>query len=78
MIDKAIINGKIYQEGKLVSTNLYITDEKIFAISKEFFPALEEIDAKGLYVFPGIIDPHVHFDLDVGTSALQTTLKKAA
>ena len=67
MIDKAIINGKIYQEGKLVSTNLYITDEKIFAISKEFFPALEEIDAKGLYVFPGIIDPHVHFDLDVGT-----------
>jgi len=66
MIDKAIINGKIYQEGKMVSTNIYITDEKIFAISKEYFPALEEIDAKGLYVFPGIIDPHVHFDLDIG------------
>lgn len=30
-------------------------------------PADEVIDARGLYVMPGVIDPHTHFSLDTGS-----------
>ena len=40
--------------------------EKIIAISRDHLEADETIDASGLLVLPGIIDPHVHFDLDLG------------
>jgi len=42
-----------------------IKDEKIMMISKnlDFMTAQKVIDAEGKYVFPGIIEPHVHFGL---------------
>ena len=66
MIDKAIVNGKVYLDSNFVNANVYIDNGKIHAISHELFPANELIDATGLHVIPGIIDPHVHFDLDLG------------
>lgn len=66
MVDKAIVNGKVYLDGTMVDTNVYIQEDKIYAISREHYPARETIDASGLFVFPGLIDPHVHFDLDLG------------
>lgn len=66
MIDKAILGGDVYLDGTFQRTNVYIAGEKIFAISKEHLPAKESIDASHLKVFPGLIDPHVHFDLDLG------------
>ncbi|MDD3114064.1 MAG: amidohydrolase family protein [Candidatus Izemoplasmatales bacterium] len=66
MIDKAILGGDVYLDGTFQKTNIYIVGEKIFAISKEFLPAKETIDAKNLQIIPGLIDPHVHFDLDLG------------
>lgn len=66
MYDKAIVNGKVYINRLWQQTNIYIKDEKIALISENFLPADEEIDASGLEVLPGIIDPHVHFELDLG------------
>lgn len=66
MIDKAIINGRVFLDGGFVNTNVYIDGEKIQAITHDHLEANETIDATGLLVIPGIIDPHVHFDLDLG------------
>lgn len=64
--DLAIINGKIYQDGVFVNSNLYIREGIIANISMDLFEAEETYDAKGNYVLPGFIDPHVHFNLRVG------------
>ena len=39
-----------------------IRDEKIVRIGKKLDTEDEEVDASGLLVLPGGIDPHVHFD----------------
>jgi allantoinase len=61
-----------------VQADLAIADEKIVALEAAG-PAREEIDARGLHVFPGIIDSHVHFNdpgradwegIDYGSRAL--------
>ncbi|TNF07116.1 MAG: dihydropyrimidinase [Bacillota bacterium] len=66
MYDLAIINGKVYQNQTFHSTNIYIEKEKIVAITQELLPSKTVIDANQLEVLPGMIDPHVHFELDLG------------
>lgn len=66
MYDKSVINGKLYLDDEWTKGNIYINDEKIVLISKEVLPAKEVIDAANYEVLPGIIDPHVHFELDLG------------
>jgi dihydropyrimidinase len=66
LFDKRIINGQVFYDGKFHKTNLYIKGEKIAKISSENFNAKETIDVKNSLVLPGLIDPHVHFDLDLG------------
>jgi dihydropyrimidinase len=66
MYTKAIINGKLYLDDRWIISNLYIDKEKIALISEKFLPAEETIDANNMQVLPGIIDPHVHFELDLG------------
>lgn len=66
MNDISVKNGLIYLEGKWVKTNLSIFGEKIIYIGDEVKPAREVIDATGLKVIPGLIDPHVHFELNCG------------
>lgn len=66
MYDLGIIGGMVYIDHALQRANLYIKDEKIHAITKEKIPAHQEIHAKGRYVLPGFIDPHVHFSLGSG------------
>ena len=65
MYDIGIINGKVYINHEWKHVNLYIRDEKIAAISSELFEAKEIYDANNKEVIPGIIDPHVHFELDL-------------
>ncbi|MEG2935947.1 MAG: amidohydrolase family protein, partial [Clostridium sp.] len=64
--DLAIINGKIYQDGMFINSNLYIREGVIANVSTDLFEAEKNYDAKGNYVLPGFIDPHVHFNLRVG------------
>lgn len=66
MYDLAIINGRVYQNQQFHSINIYIEDEKIVELSTGFLPAKTIIDANHLEVLPGLIDPHVHFKLDLG------------
>lgn len=66
MFDKRIINGKVYISGEFVLTNIYINEENIVSLNNSLFDALETVDAQSSLVFPGLIDPHVHFHLDLG------------
>ncbi len=60
--DHVILNGTLVTPHECQQANIYIKDGKIAAITGEQLPgdALETTDAKGKYVLPGFIDPHVH------------------
>lgn len=66
MKDMLIKNGNVVFEDEVRRADLYIKNEKIAAI---FEPGMapecdcEVIDATGLYVMPGAIDPHQHLGL---------------
>ena len=69
MKKKIIIkNGTIINYNETIKADILISDNKIkkiscqtpLEVSDNFF---EIIDAKGKYIFPGAIDPHVHFNL---------------
>ncbi|GMQ59988.1 dihydropyrimidinase [Vallitalea sediminicola] len=66
MYDLGIINGNLYINGKYENKNLYINNEKIAKISHENLECKEYCDVKNKKIFPGFIDPHVHFELNVG------------
>ncbi|MBS1631266.1 MAG: dihydroorotase, partial [Bacteroidetes bacterium] len=52
----------IVNEGKVFPSDILIEDDIINTISPNIRKVLDNtIDASGLYLFPGIIDPHVHF-----------------
>lgn len=63
MNDLVIKNGLVYLNGKWVNTNIYVSGEKISYIGNEKLDAKEEFDASSLKIIPGLIDPHVHFEL---------------
>ena len=44
------------------SFDIAIEDGKIQALGPDLPGAVEEIDARGLHIFPGLIDVHVHFN----------------
>ena len=61
--DLIIRHGHIVRESGLGRADVAIEDEKIVEIAPEIpGSAREEIDATGLHIFPGVIDPHVHFN----------------
>ena len=66
MNDLLIKNGLVFLKGKWVKTNLAVLGEKISYIGEEEVDAKEVLDAEGLKVLPGLIDPHVHFELNCG------------
>ena len=66
MNDLLIKNGLVFFRGKWVKTNLAVLGEKICYIGNEEVDAKEVLDAEGLKVLPGLIDPHVHFELNCG------------
>jgi len=66
MFDLAVMDGLVYLDGKFVKTNVYTKDGIITKISKDHFDAKEYFIAKEKLVIPGLIDPHVHFNLDLG------------
>ncbi len=59
-----IKNGRIITASEDYSADIFIDGEEISAIGKHLNIAADEIiDAKGLMIFPGGIDPHVHLDM---------------
>lgn len=66
MNDLAIVNGKIFDGFNSYKANVYIKDGKISTVSSQTLDAAEIYDAEGFYILPGLIDPHVHFALNLG------------
>ena len=62
-MDTFIAGGRLVFESGVVKGNLAIKDGRIAAVTSPdvTLPAEETIDATGLLVFPGVVDPHVHF-----------------
>lgn len=67
MYDLAVMDGYVYIGSSFRRINVYIKDGVIAALSKEHFDAKEYYIAKKKLVIPGLIDPHVHFNLDLGS-----------
>ena len=59
-----IKNGRVVTASEDYIADLFIEEQKITAIGKKLETKADEvIDAKGCFVFPGGIDPHVHLDM---------------
>ena len=57
-----IKNAKLVNEGKTYSSDVLIENQKIKTIAKNIsINAKKVINAKGLYLLPGVIDDQVHF-----------------
>ena len=65
MFDMLIRNGSAVFETETRSADIAVKDGKIAAILEtgEYAEAAEVIDASGLIVMPGAIDPHMHLGL---------------
>jgi dihydropyrimidinase/allantoinase len=60
--DLAIVNGTLVGANRMFKATAAVTDGRLAAFlgTEEAFSAERVIDAKGLHVLPGVIDPHVH------------------
>jgi len=78
-VDISIVGGKIVlPDHGILENDLHIKDGKIYCIGKWNFKARKTVDAKGKYVIPGIIDPHVHLGLFTNLDEDLTTETKSA
>ncbi|MFA5419667.1 MAG: amidohydrolase family protein [Bacteroidales bacterium] len=68
MYDLLVKNGKVWKNGHFESTNVYVKDGVFACFSQELWPAKDSLDASTMEVLPGMIDPHVHFALNLGKS----------
>lgn len=68
MYDFGIVNGYVYIDGKFYQQNIYGKDGKISAITKDKMECSKVLEAEGKYILPGLVDPHVHFALGVGSN----------
>ncbi|MDX8541886.1 allantoinase AllB [Mesorhizobium abyssinicae] len=62
MFDLGIKHGRIVGENRVDYANLYVKNGKFAGISSEDLAAKETVEADGRFVFPGGVDPHVHFN----------------
>ncbi|HEX8322589.1 MAG TPA: allantoinase AllB [Tepidisphaeraceae bacterium] len=63
MTDLLIRNGSVVLDDRVEVLDIAIDGGRIVALTQEpGRSAAETIDATGLHVFPGVIDPHVHFN----------------
>lgn len=61
MAQLTVTGGQVLIGGELVRADLVVEDGKIAAITESAGPSDQQIDARGKYVIPGVIDSHVHF-----------------
>ncbi|OXM16169.1 dihydropyrimidinase [Paenibacillus herberti] len=64
---KVIQGGTVVTSGSITVADIRIEDGVITAIGSQLdTTGAETVDAAGLYVFPGGIDPHTHLDMPFG------------
>jgi len=66
VFDLLIRNGKVVMPDTVLEADVAVQGERIAGLLKTAEPiqARQVIDARGLYVVPGGIDAHVHFDME--------------
>lgn len=67
-----ILNGTLVSNEAVLEADIAIKDgliEKIGKLLPSDFPNSQPVDAKGKYIFPGGIDPHVHLELPTPAGA---------
>ena len=62
MVDVTVRGGTLVTADGLRQADLAIEDGRIVEVAPDLPGAREEIDARSLVVFPGIIDAHLHFN----------------
>lgn len=62
MADLVVRGGTVVLPDAVVEADVAIEDGLVVAVGPGLPGAADEIDARGLHVLPGGIDPHVHFD----------------
>ncbi len=62
----ALKNGLAFVDGSFKRVNIGIDGDKIAYIGLDEIQANEALDCSGLKIIPGLIDPHVHFELNCG------------
>jgi allantoinase len=63
MYDLVIRHGMLVSDPEVRRADLGIADGRIVVIAPEISGlSTDEVDARGLHIFPGVTDPHVHFD----------------
>lgn len=60
--DLLIRGGTVVTPNATLPADVAIRDGSIVAVGSQLGGALDEIDATGLHLFPGVIDAHVHFN----------------
>lgn len=64
-----IKGGTIVHADKLECADILVEDGVIMEVAPNLeVPGADRIDAGGMYIFPGFIDTHTHFDLDLGVT----------
>lgn len=71
-VQKIIRNGTIVTASDTFQSDILIRDEKIVALGN-FEADGETIDATGMYIFPGGIDPHVHLHYPQGPNRIYSS-----
>jgi dihydropyrimidinase len=66
--DTVIQNGTLISGWGQIQADIGITGEKITAIARNLH-GQQEVDASGMLVIPGAIDPHVHLQMPVGQTS---------
>lgn len=70
MSGRSIIRGgEVVTPAEVVGADVLVEGEKIAGIvapGADVWPDARVIDAGGCYVFPGVVDPHTHIQLDTG------------
>ena len=62
MVDAIVRGGTLVRPSGRVKADIRISDGRIVEIAAELKGGGHEIDARGLHVFPGLIDMHLHFN----------------
>jgi allantoinase len=60
--DLVVRGGQVVTHDSIDAADIAIEDGCVSAIGRELPGARQEIDARGLTIFPGLIDIHVHFN----------------
>ncbi|MFN8678782.1 MAG: amidohydrolase family protein [Thermomicrobiales bacterium] len=63
LYDLVVRHGNLVTDAMVFQADLGIAHGSVVAIAPELSgTATNDVDARGLHIFPGVVDPHVHFD----------------